>query len=160
MGQNNIPSSWDEASVARLREHHASGVSLSIIASKLNAEFGTNFTRSSCAGKSHRLRLEKRVFLAAETKVKHERQRPGPPKDVPHGWKKTPFRVHLLERPEFHSGNPAGPGITIFMLKEYSCRWPETEIGPSEFLFCGHPVEEGCSWCSHHRAIAVRPYRR
>jgi hypothetical protein len=156
MARTLLKTHWNnEAIVARLREHYEAGASFGIIADRINAEFSLNITRNSCVGKAKRLMFPKRLILHTETKKVAARPKPTrerrpkpPPKNVPK--EKT---VYLTD--------PSGPGITIYMLKSRSCRYPITDLAPGKFLFCGQAtMDKDCPWCKHHHEIATVPIRR
>ena len=49
---------------------------------------------------------------------------------------------------------PDSLNLSILDLKPGQCRWAH---GDRPYLFCGHAVEEGHSYCTHHHARAYQP---
>jgi hypothetical protein len=50
---------------------------------------------------------------------------------------------------------PTEDGVPLVDLRPDYCCWPETEIAPRTFRYCGKRVErEGSSWCAEHAAMA------
>jgi GcrA cell cycle regulator len=144
---NQNTSKWDETKTARLRDHYATGASHSIIARKINEEFGTTFSRNACIGKTTRLKFARPPIPFRERKAKPKRERAYAPGGFSKDWGK-PLEI---------DNEPHSAGITINMLEKHSCRWPVGEVEPAVLLYCGHVAEEDLSYCPQHRIIGTQP---
>lgn len=54
----------------------------------------------------------------------------------------------------FARTEPESLNLSLLDLEPGQCRWAN---GDRPYLFCGHPVEEGHSYCPHHYARTVQP---
>jgi GcrA cell cycle regulator len=143
---------WSDGRVARLREHHALGLTAAESARRLGG-----VSKNAVISKRHRLGLFSSLERAAEEPdrtVRGERRGAraafaGPP----------PLPIEPLpnmDRPPPAGAQPKplaarGPG---------QCAWP---LGPAEqpgdfrTLFCCAPIEGGRTYCPCHAARASRP---
>jgi GcrA cell cycle regulator len=129
----------------RLRELHArdgsAALSMSMIAAKLNEEFGLHLTRNSIVGRCHRLRLPARPTPIIP------RKKPGP----------KPMRIVKVDTPIIPEIAVAPPsearvaGLTIYQTGYDDCKWPVSDDnrGITEF-YCGAPAIEGRPYCGAH----------
>jgi hypothetical protein len=120
---------------ARLIELHADSTLLfRDIASRLNAEFGTQLNRYACIGRAGRLKLEKRPS-------------PIQPKQAP--VEPAPIAAVI-----------SGP-VTLLELRDFrNCHYPlgEAEDRPP-YLYCGQPAHDGTPWCEQHYRIVYARWK-
>jgi GcrA cell cycle regulator len=156
----------------RLMELHAQGQTLSQIASMLNAEFGTGFTRSAISGKLHRTGVRKDTAEESERRAEARLQRrkivePEKPREIPdHPVEKPepvlppkppatpersirieaaePVRIRRQQLPPLEGGL----GLDLLQLRSSTCKWPFGELPP--FTFCGYPVDSEKVYCPDH----------
>jgi hypothetical protein len=132
-----------DAMLMQRREHGFSSAQIGVI---LNLEFHTDYTRNAVIGRCHRLGLTKKP--------------PGPqePKGPRMRVRATPFREPM----PLPAGNqslrcaPVAPlNLSLLELEDAitQCRWPYRDLN---FIFCGLPVLDGCSYCGLHARLSVR----
>lgn len=120
------------------------------IAAKLNAEFGTKFTRNACLGRKNRLGLS-RDSDRGTVKVKRQ---PAPPRD-------RTVRVRrghaepVVKRPVLICVALAPLNIPLLELTDDHCRFPCDDI----MFYCGHPKKEGSSYCFAHFHECTQPLK-
>lgn len=150
--------SWNIEHDARLTQLHgqADAPSFNSMASTINSEFGTDFTRNACIGRASRMRLAKRLNnikssfekQAPPPKIKNEsRQRYSP---------ESKRMVTIFENVEIvglHCAEVEPRGLALLELEPSDCRWP---YGDRDISFCGHGKMEGSSYCQAHFALSRR----
>jgi GcrA cell cycle regulator len=135
----------------RLRELHArdgsAQLSMSMLAEKLNAEFGTHLTRNAIVGRCRRLSLPGRPAPLQRT-YPQPKSKPGP----------KPMRIVRIDAPimPYEAVKlPEDNALTIYQLGHGDCRWPlGAALDRPPFLYCGHVAVDGRPYCSAHCAKA------
>lgn len=159
MGQavNNQPLTtlWKNELLDSLKKHHEDGLSATLIASRINEQYGTAFTRNAIIGAAHRAGLPKRQSKqfagthAIERRIKPRRDNGG-------------GSVYSIARRQITGFKPLEKqrvsiapflAIPLLDLESGQCRFPR---GESPILFCGQPQKEGSSYCPHCHSIATR----
>ena len=135
----------------RLRDLHArdgsAALSMSMLADKLNEEFGTNLTRNAIVGRCRRLGLPRRPAPIVRTYPK-PKAKPGP----------KPMRIFKVDAPimpDIAVRLPEDNALTIYQLETDTCHWPLGEaMARPPFLYCGKAAVEGRPYCAAHCAKA------
>ncbi len=132
-----MDSLWTEDRNEQLKALVAQGLSRSMIALEMNC----GFTRNAISGRIHRLGIAPPGDLAR-------------PKPAPRAKRKHKAVAPVLHVPEFVTLDK--DIIEVDFRSE--CHYP---VGFRDVhLFCGHPVQEGSSFCTHHHAIVwVKPLK-
>lgn len=148
---------WMPGHDEMLRKLVADGVGGTQIATEINREFLTAYSRNAVIGRAHRLGLgNTRPTRPATTG-------PKPPRRTKSGTRKSPLPIRT------HGIKPLAPSripvpdnlraadvvprlIPLAELERGDCRWP---YGNGPFHFCGHPASEG-PYCWSHFRLAVR----
>lgn len=142
---------WNPTHTERLKKYHSDGCSASVIATRLNTEFGASYSRNAIIGRMYRLGLPKRrsrTFAAPKV--------PRAPRIIWHRPPKAqPVVVPQIKDLEI----PLEQRRTLFELAPNTCRWPVGEATSPDFFFCGAEVQEDKPYCIGHcaRAYVVRP---
>jgi GcrA cell cycle regulator len=133
------------------------------IAAQINAQHGLSLTRNSIVGKLHRLGLtiqHKAECHPSTPGIKRERKKRvhrSILKVIDGGnaglrlVKRTASTIEPLRCVEVVPLN-----LSIAELERGQCRYP---YGDGPFVFCGHPVHEGSSYCPSHDALCWVPAR-
>jgi len=158
---NNSP--WSEDVIATLNDLWKT-LSATQIAERLNAQYDLSLTRNSIIGKLHRLGLtiqqksEHHPKTRGLIKPKRERKARRSILKVIDGGaaglrlvKRTASTVEPLRCVEVEPLN-----LSIDEIGRGQCRYP---YGDGPFLFCGHPVHEGSSYCMAHHDLCWVPAR-
>jgi len=141
---------WTSERVESLTRLHKLGLSATLISRRLNAEYGTQFTRNAIIGAAHRAGLPKRPSKERAGTLAIERRRD-------HGG----GIVYSIARRQVTGSKPLQKqkisasvflGIKLLDLKDGQCRFPRGDK-PS-ILFCGQPQQEGSPYCAHCHSIA------
>lgn len=143
-----------------IREAWGDGAKMSSarLAARVGEMFGYSLTRSAIAGiyNRHRALRETHPLSGDRSLVRTRKPREpkgetkpkvdGDPKPKQKRSRKSKAEVNL----EHKAYDDGCPRITIEDLTSKSCRFIVTEDSP--FLYCGHTVGLGGSWCDHHRS--------
>jgi GcrA cell cycle regulator len=115
----------------------AQGKSFSEIASLLNEQFNTTYSRNAACGKGFRLRVTAPPKVKApRLKRKRDRERAVTIKPLPRS-EEIQIRCAAIEPRH----------LTIDQLEPDDCRYP---YGDGPFTFCGHWKMDGSSYCAEH----------
>lgn len=157
-----MQSSWEEAHSAALRELVEKGLSFKEIARTLNERFGTAYTRNAAIGRARRLGLSTpersdsgSVFAAARKpdarKICEKRARI---------LFKSP-RLTTIERAatlRLRCVAITPKHLALVDLQPGDCRYPYGGDAEGEpITFCGHPRQEGASYCASHAHLTSLP---
>ena len=152
MFHSNENSVWNTPGLnERLRELHArdgsAQLSMSMLAEKLNAEFGTDLTRNAIVGRCRRLSLPAREAPIVRN-YPQPKSKPGP----------KPMRIVRIDAPimPYEAVKlPDGNALTIYQLGHGDCRWPlGAALDRPPFLYCGHVAIDCRPYCAAHCAVA------
>jgi GcrA cell cycle regulator len=149
-------SSWPATHEAMLRQHFNAGLAYSAIASELNREFGTAYSRNACIGRGHRIGLvSRRVVHAPVPKPKRKpatkegAQRP----DIAIRKAATAPKIAAPYKPK---PDPIKPGeVQLIELTADTCRWPSGDR-PEDVRYCGLQPVDGSPYCERHCRLAYR----
>jgi GcrA cell cycle regulator len=152
---------WNPERVAQLRAFIGAGMTCSQIA----AEIGV--TRNAVIGKIHRLGLgpgRPAAALGRACPPRTRRPRLSSQRQM--------LRLISAEAPTSVDGTVSDVGsvasaqwCSLLDLEQGKCRWPVSERATggsaADFIFCGHQVIAGFSYCAGHARMAYRtPERR
>ncbi|MGL5734176.1 MAG: GcrA family cell cycle regulator [Beijerinckiaceae bacterium] len=155
---------WNETIIERLKEHHLSGkYSNSLLAERLNREFGTNLTRNSVIGKIHRLGLAMPRIKAIQSdfyKIKKTREAPRK-KSIgvlfPASQKSFPQdEAKAMRESIFKSADLSKPSVrtTVETVSHGQCRYIYGHPGiDADWTFCGRTHVPGQSYCAGHLCV-------
>ena len=145
------PFKWNPAEVNRLIALWKTGASASTIA----GEFGCGLTRNAILGKIDRLRREG-VDLGPK--------RQGGARKATRRQAKAPVLRQRVKPASKSAMLPTQMNPTTLLdLGPRQCRFPIDDIntpGTAETLFCGAHQRDGSSYCEHHHARCMTPYKR
>jgi GcrA cell cycle regulator len=156
---------WTDERVEILKKLWAEGLSASQIAAELGG-----VTRNAVIGKVHRLGLSGRGQPTSSIK---RQRRSHPP--APRRTRQMITVGNLALQPDMEAVAQAAPQprrnvvvpiakrLTIEMLTERTCKWPNGDPGSEDFHFCGHDSLDGLPYCEYHAGIAYQtpdPRRR
>jgi GcrA cell cycle regulator len=159
---------WPDPIKQKLTElyNHAALLSYADLTSQINAEFGTDFSRNAVIGQSRRLGLKGKKPASTGGGVR----RPRMPSDSEHrpririiraNGNTTQQRIIVCTetaQPKLRAVDIVPLNLTLDELERGHCRQP---FGDGPFLFCGHPVREGSSYCrAHHSLNYTAPIRK
>ncbi|MGY3549290.1 GcrA cell cycle regulator [Bradyrhizobium sp. USDA 4472] len=158
------PGYWPSEHSDALRDYFFKGWSYAEIGRKINARFGTVYTRNAVAGRARRLGLG----LAAPERVMSPSIVPslsGEPSQV------APYRAASasLNLPPPSALKPVNPVklrcvgirprlIALVELEQGDCRYPYGgDREGEEIRFCGHPRQPGSGYCAPHAHLTRGP---
>jgi GcrA cell cycle regulator len=156
------PGHWSSEQSDALRDYFLKGLSYAEIGRRINARFGTAYTRNAVAGRA------KRLFLAASERTASPSIVPSLPGD-PYPLPQTRGAVPGLTLPPPSALKPAKPVklrcvgvrprlITLLELERGDCRYPYGgDKEGEEISFCGHPRQPGSSYCAPHLRLTRGP---
>jgi GcrA cell cycle regulator len=131
---------WTEEEMAYLRAN------MHLSARQLAAHIGT--TRNAVIGKMHRLGG---TFISPIDQRSPAQRR----EDFLRRDRERRALQKLRQPPKPLSLPPPPPdGVNLFALDEHGCKWPVND-GVPEYLFCGHAVMPGCSYCRPHAKDSI-----
>ncbi len=153
---------WTDERVEMLKQLWSEGLS----ASQVSTEMGF-VSRNAVIGKVHRLKLPSRG--------RPERQKSKPEKRIfkPNAGITShvaiPEQVEVSKRvvstPDHERGEPPDPEadipssrhLTLFQLKEDTCKWPNGDPLTEDFDFCGNDTNYQGPYCAYHSRLAYQP---
>ena len=141
-----VATTWTIEMQAELEDGAARGLSARQIADRINAHHGTNITRSSVIGRSHRTGVELRCVQRAPLKVKR------PPRVI--ATRKEPVRKPASNY-VMPDSDVRGAMDAILALEPQHCRWPIGKTEDSAFRFCCADRIDGASYCHHHNELSI-----
>lgn len=131
--------SWDAEHVEYGKQllTDPAGYSHYMIAAKINAKFGTDYTRNSVIGRFHRMKVKREGVV----KAKKPRAKETKPRQA---------RLSIAVREEIkrircEAVEPLH--VSLFDLNTNNCHWP---YGDGPFTFCGHPKFQGLYCATHY----------
>lgn len=154
------PGHWPSEHSDALRDYSLKGMSHAEIGRRINARFGTTYTRNAVAGRAKRLGLAAPArmtspsivpSLPGEGRLLSARQPALPNLNVPPKSAMKPARVKL---------RCVGVQPRLLPLVELACddcRYPYGGDKDGEKItFCGHPRQPGSSYCGPHVRLTRR----
>lgn len=146
---------WTDERVHKLRELHAQQLSCAMMA----AELGSGVTRNAVIGKLHRLGLSSRGSTVHAGGVTQRQKRAKTEnrktiRIVKANGNSGQFRVMESAASELQAlrcVDVVPRNVSLLDLGPGECRYP---YGDSNFTFCGHPAEDGYSYCAPHAVLS------
>ena len=152
---------WSDAHCAELTRLLAGGMIYREIAATLNFQFGTSYSKNAIVGKVQRLGLtapEKPKAPPYVRKPKKSTANTGRhlivDRIVRANGNSNAMRVIKtveMEQYRLHCVEIEPRNVSLIDLESGDCRYPTSADAP--FLFCGHPKQEGSSYCTPHRFL-------
>ena len=154
------PGHWPSEHSDALRDYFFKGISYAEIGRRINARFGTAYTRSAVVGRAKRLGLAPPTWMASpsiapslpgEAGLPTPRQSALPHLNLPPNSAMKPARVKLRcvgVQPRL---------VALGELGRDDCRYPYGGDKDGEGIaFCGHPRQPGFSYCTPHARLTRR----
>jgi|SRR5258708_7505998 GcrA cell cycle regulator len=160
-----MQSNWEAEHTQALREYLAKGLSYSEIADTINARFNTAYSRNAAIGRAKRLGLagpERPAdnllhFPKRAPKAKKPRLHPPRERHVPEFMPRIPV-FDPAEMPKLRCVEIVPRHLALVDLEPGDCRYPYGGDEEGEAItFCGHPRQEGFSYCTPHFELARNP---
>jgi hypothetical protein len=147
---------WNEEQVKSLIQKFEDGLSFSVIAERISAEFNEEISRNAAIGKLHRLGYRRTNLDDIKVKKEHKKREPKTNGHCNYFLKKKEFKPKE-ELP--NSVDCVEPSITtqcsLLELRSNQCHWPIGAKPP--FMYCGYVTVNGTSYCKYHNQISIRP---
>lgn len=145
---------WSQQATDRMIELWGAGVSASILADRLNAEFGTTLTRNAVLGRAFRVGLPGRPTTESRI-VRVYKERPQPVRLR----RKLEREIAAIKLPPTicDQAIPLEQRKSLEQLTEHTCRWPVGDVGEEGFFFCGAEPVKDRPYCAGHCAVAYAP---
>jgi GcrA cell cycle regulator len=155
------PGHWRSEHSDALRDYLLKGMSYAEIGTRINARFGTAYTRNAVVGRAKRLGLVAPVpetspsivpSLPTETCLASPRPSPFPLLNLPPNSALKPAAQVTLRcvgiKPRL---------VSLVELEPADCRYPfGGDKEGEEIAFCGHPCQPGSSYCTPHAGLTRR----
>ncbi|MET4121400.1 GcrA cell cycle regulator [Bradyrhizobium sp. JR1.5] len=153
------PGHWSSEYSDALRDYFLKGMSYAEIGRRINARFGTAYTRNAVVGRAKRLALVVQIRTTSPSIV------PALPSGA---CLVLPHRPTGLTLPPKSAMKPAAPVklrcvgvqprlVPLVELASEDCRYPYGgDKDGEEITFCGHPREPGSSYCTPHARLTRR----
>ena len=146
-GKSGCNLKWTPEQDKLLTELVVSGLSYSHIASALNEEMGSMFTRNSAIGRANRIGLRgaqgSHPRPAGPARAPRMRRAPGAPNVF--------IKVKDTAPPLPNATADVTPKL-VELTEVTGCRWP---YGDADFRFCDHAKVKGFSYCPGHLALSI-----
>lgn len=145
-----IQFTWPEDHSQELRTMVLNGTgSYAEIAGVLNFKFGTTYSRNACISRAIRMGLPSANPRPTERKPRESsdgvvRSKPKAKINLPSINKIAELRLQCVEIVPLR--------LSIIDLERCQCHWP---YGDGPITFCGHPAEEGASYCLPHYCLSI-----
>src|SRR5579862_7787031 len=178
-----MQSTWEGAHSVALRAYLGKGLTFSEIASALNQQFGTAYTRNATIGRARRMGLSVplrppsdsvmnaprrpdvwRIVKSRARKQTHVPPKPStsrPSASEPSASKPATFKSSTIERAaalQLRCVAVTPRHVSLVDLEANDCRYPyggDAEGDP--ITFCGRPRHEGSSYCPSHFHLTCLP---
>jgi GcrA cell cycle regulator len=160
-----MQSSWEAEHTQALREYLARGLSYSEIADAINSRFNTGYSRNAAIGRAKRLGLagperpgdSLRHFPKRPPKARASRLRQPRERHIPDFMPRMPA-PEPMEMPKLRCIEIVPRHLALVDLEPGDCRYPYGGDEEGEAItFCGHPRQEGFSYCTPHFQLTRNP---
>lgn len=138
--------------------------SASVIAEKINTEYGCSFSRNAVIGKIHRLGLQgqgrRPSITDAAVKKREERRAPKKTAAVESYHTEPPRPAQVAAEVvdvEVAPPDNTSPRVSILDIGPGTCRYPIGDPLREDFGFCGAACHVEKPYCTHHHQIAYVP---
>lgn len=156
------PGQWPPEHSDALRDYFVKGLSYAEIGQRINARFGTAYTRNAVIGRAKRLGLITPSWVASPSIV------PVQPGEACRSFPRRSAPPSCLHVPPISAMRPAAPVrlrcvgvsprlIALVDLEPEDCRYPYGgDKDGEEIVFCGHRRRPGSSYCAPHARLTRR----
>jgi GcrA cell cycle regulator len=156
------PGQWPSEHSDALRDYFLRGLSYAEIGQRINARFGTAYTRNAVIGRAKRLGLITPSWMASPSIV------PMQPGEACRSLPRRSAPPSCLHLPPKSAMQPAAPVklrcvgvsprlIPLDALERNDCRYAYGGDKEGEdIVFCGHPRRPGSSYCAPHAWLTRR----
>lgn len=160
-----MQSDWKARHTKALREYLAKGMSYSEITAAINAKFNTAYSRSATIGRAKRLGLaaaarrgaSPRIFPKRPPKARKSRLCQPRERHIPDFIPRIPA-FEPKEMPKLRCIEIVPRHLALVDLEPGDCRYPYGGDEEGEAItFCGHPQQEGFSYCTPHLQLTRHP---
>ena len=160
-----MQSNWEAEHTQALREYLARGLSFSEIAAAINSRFNTAYSRNAAIGRATRLGLagperqgdNLRHFPKRPPKARKSRLRQPRERHIPGFMPRLPA-FETTEMPKLRCVEIVPRHLALVDLESGDCRYPYGGDEEGEAItFCGHPWQEGFSYCTPHVQLTRNP---
>ncbi len=154
-------SDWAPEHSDALREHLARGLAYSEIARAINAKFGTAYSRNATIGRARRMGLAGSGRPKDWAPLSPRAQQPSLRKLREYFAAEFRRWVPIFESVEnlkLRCVDVDPRHLSLFELAPGDCRYPYGGDEEGEAIsFCGHPVQDGTSYCAAHFELTRGP---
>lgn len=155
---------WKARHTRALRKYLAKGMSFSEIAAAINARFNTAYSRNATISRAKRLGLAAAarpgaspIFPKRPPKARKSRLRQPRERHIPEFMPRIPV-FEPIEMPKLRCIEIAPRHLALVDLEPGDCRYPYGGDEEGEAItFCGHPRQEGFSYCTPHFQLTRNP---
>ncbi|WP_439409267.1 GcrA family cell cycle regulator [Bradyrhizobium sp. DASA03076] len=158
------PGRWSSEHSDALCDYFFKGLSYGEIGRRINARFGTAYTRNAVIGRAKRLGLglatpERMISPSIVPSLPGEPAPRTPPRAVPPGLNLPPPSALKPAQPVKLRCVGIEPRlITLHELERGDCRYPYGgDKEGEEISFCGHARQPGSSYCAPHARLTRGP---
>ncbi|KRQ10246.1 GcrA family cell cycle regulator [Bradyrhizobium manausense] len=158
------PGRWSSEHSDALCDYFFKGLSYGEIGRRINARFGTAYTRNAVIGRAKRLGLglatpERMISPSIVPSLPGEPAPRTPPRAVPPGLNLPPPSALKPAQPVKLRCVGIEPRlITLHELERGDCRYPYSgDKEGEEISFCGHARQPGSSYCAPHARLTRGP---
>lgn len=150
---------WTDEHCDELKRLAALGRSYRAIATEINAQFGTSYSRNATIGKAGRMGLAKEAASSvryADRPRKESHKSKGIRAYIPRRVTHNSDEMHLVpvvEREQLRCVDIVPLNLTTAELPDNGCQY----IPGDYLLHCGHPRKDGSSYCVPHHFLCWRP---
>ncbi|MGY8706399.1 GcrA family cell cycle regulator [Bradyrhizobium sp. 18BD] len=155
------PGQWPSEHSDALRDYFLKGISYAEIGRRINARFGTAYTRSAVAGRAKRLGLVTPTWMTSPSIAPSLPSEAGPlpPRRMalPYLNVPPPSAMKPVARVKLRCVGVQPRLIQLIELGKADCRYPYGGDKEGEDItFCGHPCQPGSSYCAAHARLTRR----
>ncbi len=147
---------WTDEAINELETMWVAGDSSAQIATRLNQMTGKSFTRNAVVGKARRLGLPPHIWGNKPRSAKSQRKKSAPRLSRTNNPRPPRFVPEPIPAPEIGIDG----GIDLIDIVSGQCRFPFGDAREGTFKFCGHPIQDGSSYCAGHHQICYQPANR
>ena len=156
--------SWTARHTKALRQYLARGMSFSEIAAAINARFKTAYSRNATISRAKRLGLAAAARPGASPRIlpkrkpRAEKSRIHQPRErhIPQFVPRIPV-FEPIEMPKLRCVEIVPRHLALVDLEPGDCRYPYGGDAEGEAItFCGHPQQQGLSYCAPHFQLTRR----
>ena len=158
MGQI-LSTGWTLEQSEALKDFVLSGLSYAKSAAAINDQFGTAYSRNAAIGRANRIGLA--VPVKAKQPPRKRKPQPYKPRDKSRQKYSSVAKrfyevLDNVEIEQLRCVEITPLNVSLVDLEPGDCRYPTSD---APFLFCGHPKQDGSSFCTPHHHLCWVPPR-